>query len=100
LKLEKLLMRILPRLSKQSNRRSKERPQNCPLIFSTEGYADRRRALLKGMDERIRMETNLPVHVAEDPLTAVVRGAERPSRILINIPRYSFAKELTDVKIS
>ena len=32
-------------------------------------------ALLKGLDERIRMETNLPVHVAEDPLTAVVRGA-------------------------
>ncbi len=31
-------------------------------------------ALLKGLDERIRMETNLPVHVAEDPLTAVVRG--------------------------
>lgn len=32
-------------------------------------------ALLKGLDERIRMETNLPVHVSEDPLTAVVRGA-------------------------
>lgn len=32
-------------------------------------------ALLKGLDERIRMETNLPVHVAEDPLSAVVRGA-------------------------
>ncbi|MFC2084379.1 rod shape-determining protein [Bacteroidota bacterium] len=32
-------------------------------------------ALLKGLDERIRMETNLPVHVAEDPLCAVVLGA-------------------------
>ncbi|MFH1196916.1 MAG: rod shape-determining protein [bacterium] len=32
-------------------------------------------ALLKGLDERIKMETHLPVHVAEDPLTAVVRGA-------------------------
>lgn len=32
-------------------------------------------ALLKGLDERIRMETNLPVHVSDDPLTAVVRGA-------------------------
>ncbi|HPN37780.1 MAG TPA: rod shape-determining protein, partial [Melioribacteraceae bacterium] len=31
-------------------------------------------ALLKGLDERIRMETKLPVHVADDPLTAVVRG--------------------------
>jgi len=34
-------------------------------------------ALLKGLDERIRMETSLPVHVSEDPLTAVVRGAGR-----------------------
>ena len=32
-------------------------------------------ALLKGLDVLIRNETNLPVHVAEDPLTAVVRGA-------------------------
>jgi rod shape-determining protein MreB len=32
-------------------------------------------ALLKGLDERIRLETNLAVHVSEDPLTAVVRGA-------------------------
>ncbi len=32
-------------------------------------------ALLKGLDERIRMETNLPVHVAENPLLAVVIGA-------------------------
>ena len=32
-------------------------------------------ALLKGLDERIKMETNLPVHVSEDPLIAVVMGA-------------------------
>ncbi len=31
-------------------------------------------ALLKGLDERLREETNLPIHVAEDPLTCVVRG--------------------------
>jgi rod shape-determining protein MreB len=31
-------------------------------------------ALLKGLDERIKDETNLPVFVADDPLTAVVRG--------------------------
>ena len=31
-------------------------------------------ALLKGLDKRLKMETELPVHVAEDPLTAVVRG--------------------------
>lgn len=43
-------------------------------------------ALLKGLDERIRMETNLPVHVADDPLTAVVRGA---GKAIENINKYS-----------
>ncbi len=42
-------------------------------------------ALLKGLDERLRLETSLPVHVAEDPLTAVVRGT---GKILENINRY------------
>ncbi|NUN09855.1 MAG: rod shape-determining protein [Ignavibacteriaceae bacterium] len=52
-------------------------------------------ALLKGLDERIKMETNLPVHVSEDPLTAVVRGAGKVlenmnhfSRVLIRNRRY------------
>lgn len=31
-------------------------------------------ALLKGLDELIRRETKMPVHIAEDPLTAVARG--------------------------
>ena len=31
-------------------------------------------ALLKGIDERLKEETNLPINVAEDPLTCVVRG--------------------------
>ena len=43
-------------------------------------------ALLKGLDEQIRMETNLPVHVAEDPLTAVVRGA---GKVIDNLNHYS-----------
>jgi len=43
-------------------------------------------ALLKGLDERIRMETNLPVHVADDPLTAVVRGA---GKSIDNMNKYS-----------
>ncbi len=43
-------------------------------------------ALLKGLDERIRMETNLPVHVAEDPLTAVVRGA---GKVIDNLNHYT-----------
>ena len=43
-------------------------------------------ALLKGLDKVIREETNLPVHVAEDPLTSVVRGT---GMVLENIKKYS-----------
>ncbi|MBA4250612.1 MAG: rod shape-determining protein [Chlorobiaceae bacterium] len=43
-------------------------------------------ALLKGLDERIRMETNLPVHVSDDPLTAVARGA---GKVIDNLNHYS-----------
>lgn len=43
-------------------------------------------ALLKGLDERIRRETHLPVHVADDPLTTVVRGT---GKVLENIAEYS-----------
>ncbi|MEK6570364.1 MAG: rod shape-determining protein [Bacteroidota bacterium] len=43
-------------------------------------------ALLKGLDERLRLETGLPVHVAEDPLTAVVRGT---GKVLENLNQYS-----------
>jgi rod shape-determining protein MreB len=43
-------------------------------------------ALLKGLDERLRLETGLPVHVAEDPLTAVVRGT---GKVLESINQYS-----------
>ncbi len=42
-------------------------------------------ALLKGLDERIKMETNLPVHVAEDPLTAVVLGT---GKVIDNLSDY------------
>lgn len=52
-------------------------------------------ALLKGLDERIRLETNLAVHVAEDPLTCVVRGSGKVledlrhySKVLIKSKRY------------
>jgi rod shape-determining protein MreB len=43
-------------------------------------------ALLKGLDERLRLESGLPVHVGEDPLTAVVRGT---GKVLENINQYS-----------
>ncbi|MFT5617301.1 MAG: rod shape-determining protein MreB, partial [Arenicella sp.] len=31
-------------------------------------------ALLRGLDKRLSLKTKLPVHIAEDPLRAVVRG--------------------------
>jgi len=31
-------------------------------------------ALLRNLDERMREDTSLPIHIAEDPLTCVVRG--------------------------
>jgi rod shape-determining protein MreB len=31
-------------------------------------------ALLKGLDKRLHQKTKLPIHIAEDPLRAVVRG--------------------------
>jgi rod shape-determining protein MreB len=43
-------------------------------------------ALLKGLDERIKMETNLPVHIAENPLIAVVLGA---GKAIENMNKYS-----------
>lgn len=42
-------------------------------------------ALLKGLDERLRKETSLPVHIAEEPLTAVVRGT---GKVLENLNDY------------
>ena len=32
-------------------------------------------ALLRNLDERLRVETGVPVQVAEDPLSSVVLGA-------------------------
>jgi rod shape-determining protein MreB len=43
-------------------------------------------ALLRGLDKRLRQETNLPVNVAEDPLTCVVRGT---GKVLENMQQYS-----------
>lgn len=43
-------------------------------------------ALLRGLDEVLREETNLPVHVAEDPLLSVVMGT---GIVVENIKKYS-----------
>lgn len=42
-------------------------------------------ALLRGFDKRIQQETNLPVVIAEDPLTCVVRGC---GLVLDNMMKY------------
>ena len=42
-------------------------------------------ALIKGLDERIKKETGLPVIVADDPLTAVIRGV---GIVLENLSKY------------
>jgi len=43
-------------------------------------------ALLRGLDKRLRQETNLPVVIADDPLTCVVRGT---GKVLENMQQYS-----------
>jgi len=43
-------------------------------------------ALLRGLDKRLREETNLPVIAAEDPLTCVVRGT---GKVLENMQMYT-----------
>jgi rod shape-determining protein MreB len=42
-------------------------------------------ALLKNFDERMREDTSLPIHIAEDPLTCVVQGC---GKILEDFDRY------------
>ncbi|HHS51019.1 MAG TPA: rod shape-determining protein [candidate division Zixibacteria bacterium] len=43
-------------------------------------------SLLRGLDQRIREETNLPVYVVDDPLTCVVMGT---GRIINDTAKYS-----------
>ncbi len=43
-------------------------------------------ALLKGLDKRLREETNLPINIAEDPLTCVARGT---GEVLENMTQFS-----------
>ncbi|MGD2154535.1 MAG: rod shape-determining protein, partial [Gemmatimonadales bacterium] len=42
-------------------------------------------SLIRGLDRLLQEETNLPIHVDEEPLTCVVRGG---GRILDDLPRY------------
>ncbi len=49
-------------------------PELAADIYQTGLYLTGGGALLKGLDKRISSKTKLPVHVADDPLRAVVRG--------------------------
>ena len=49
-------------------------------------------ALLRGLDRRLREETGLPVHVAEDPLSAVAEGTGKVLQEL------AFLKRVTDTE--
>ena len=42
--------------------------------YSASQNYNRGGALLRGLDKRLSMKTKLPIHIAEDPLRAVVRG--------------------------
>lgn len=60
-------------------------PELASDIYSTGLYLTGGGALLRGLDKRLSSKTQLPVHVAEDPLTAVVRGT---SAALADTHRY------------
>ena len=49
-------------------------PELSADIFRTGIYLTGGGALLRGLDKRQHAKTNLPIHVAEDPLRAVARG--------------------------
>ena len=62
-------------------------PELAADIYKTGLYLTGGGALIRGLDKRIAQKTKLPVHVAEDPLRAVVRGT---GKSLKNIGRWSF----------
>lgn len=62
-------------------------PELASDIYRTGLYLTGGGALLRGLDKRISQKTKLPVHIAEDPLRAVVRGT---GIALKNTDRFSF----------
>lgn len=62
-------------------------PELSADIYSTGLYLTGGGALLRGLDKRISSKTKLPVHVAEDPLRAVVRGT---GMALKNLKNFKF----------
>ncbi len=62
-------------------------PELAADIFRKGMYLTGGGALLRGLDKRIMQKIKIPVHVAEDPLRAVVRGT---GIALKNINRFTF----------
>jgi rod shape-determining protein MreB len=62
-------------------------PELAADIYQTGLYLTGGGALLRGLDKRLSAKTKLPVHVAEDPLRAVVRGT---GIALKNIGKFKF----------
>ena len=62
-------------------------PELSADIYKTGIYLAGGGSMLRGLDHRISMKTKLPVHIAEDPLRAVVRGT---GIALKNIGKFNF----------
>lgn len=62
-------------------------PELASDIYRTGLYLTGGGALLRGLDRRISQKTKLPVHIADDPLRAVVKGT---GLALKDTDRYSF----------
>ena len=62
-------------------------PELASDIYKTGLYLTGGGALLRGLDKRISLKTKLPVHVADDPLRAVVKGT---GIALQNTDKFSF----------
>jgi rod shape-determining protein MreB len=69
-------------------------PELASDIYRTGLYLTGGGALLRDLDKRISAKTKLPVHVAEDPLRAVVRGT---GIALKNTDRFSFLMDRKSV---
>ncbi len=69
-------------------------PELASDIYKTGLYLTGGGALLRGLDKRVASKTKLKVHVAEDPLKAVVRGT---GIALKNTDRFSFLIGRNDV---
>ena len=62
-------------------------PELAADIYKTGIYLAGGGSMLRGLDKRISQKTQLPVHIAEDPLRAVARGT---GIALKNIDRFQF----------